>query len=447
MIGVIACSGGMEALVQWLAHRVRSRRGGRLLGWLMGLIIFFDDYANCLLVGTTLRPFTDRLRISREKLSFIVDATGAPVATIAIVSTWIGYQLSQLEATGFIASGQVYDFFLRMLPYSFYSYFTVAFVFLNALLERDFGPMYWAELRAARDGLPLRPGAVPLMDADAMMPPSRRAAASPAGLVVALGSVVVIIIAVLAGLYLSGRAALGPDAAGANLRQILGASNPYQVLLWASFGAGFFAILASLALRVLSVGQAVDAWVAGVRSMMMAMIILVLAWTLGTLCREYLYTGPWLASQFQPPAVVMPAAIFLLCCLVSLATGTSFGTMAIVFPVATPMVWAATTPELIPDVAQAEVIRVASLAAVLSGAVFGDHCSPVSDTTILSSMASAADHIDHVRTQMPYAIVCAAVALLCGYVPATRGVSPVVSLAVGIFVLAGVLRVWGRPVR
>lgn len=443
MIGVISRSGGMEALVRILVRRVRGRKGGMVAGWLLGVLIFFDDYANCMLVGSTLRPFTDRLRISREKLSFIVDSTAAPVATIALVSTWVGYQLSQFADAGVVPASKAYDLFLHCLPYSFYSIFAIVFVFLVSVTERDFGPMLAAERRAVSMGRVLRDGAKPLTETELASGdpvPDR-----PVAILVPAVTIPVMIGLVLYGLYSSGRAALGAAAATASLRDILGNADAYQALLWASFGGGFLAIIMARLLGLLTLARAIEAWVAGCRSMMMALIILVLAWTIGDVCRNYLFTGPWLVARLHPPPLLIPAAVFLASSVISFSTGTSFGTMAIVIPVAAPMVWAATGDASGFDPAMAASIRYATLASVLSGAVFGDHCSPLSDTTILSSIASAADHIDHVRTQLPYASLCATVAILVGYLPAGFGVHPAWSLAIGTLVLVAVILFFGRP--
>ena len=446
MIGVISRSGGMEAMVTLLGRRVRTRRGGMLASWLMGVLVFFDDYANCLLVGSTLRPFTDRLRISREKLSFIVDSTAAPVATLALVSTWIGYQLSQFETAHVVPADAVYDLFLHCLPYSFYSIFTLIFVLLIAVAQRDFGPMYRAELRAVRDGLVLRDGARPLSETELLNRAALDPQDVPRAVWVPVAAIITVVLTVVVGLYVSGIAALGPEADTATLRTIIGSADPYQALLWASFGGGFVAIAMATAFGLTSLAEAMDAWVAGCRSMMMALIILVLAWTIGSVCREYLMTGPWLVNRLHPPPQLMPVAVFAASALISFSTGTSFGTMAIVIPVAAPMVWGVTgeSSGLAPEVSA--TIRYAALGSVLSGAVFGDHCSPLSDTTILSSMASAADHIDHVRTQAPYALVTASVAALLGYLPAGFGVTAPAGLLLGTIVLCLIVFLVGRPV-
>jgi Na+/H+ antiporter NhaC len=435
MVGVMAKSGGTRALVGVISRRARTRRSGMVTTWASGLVVFFDDYANCLLVGNTLRPLTDDLKISREKLSYLVDSTAAPVATVALVSTWVGFQIGELE----IVTDSPYQTFLRLLPYSFYSFFTIAFVLAVAASGRDFGPMLAAERRAAGGGGLLRPGAQPLMDRQLTeMAPEEGARNHWLTAVVPIAAVLVI---VCAGLYVSGRAAAGE---GASLREIIGEANSYAVLLWASFGGSAIALAMAIGMRTTSLGAALEAWVSGVRAMVVAVLILVLAWGLGEMCKDYLQTGPWLLSQVSPSPALLPVLTFFLCGLIAFATGSSFSTMAIVIPIAGPMAWALTGEGsgVDPDVAFA--VRHATLAAVLSGAVFGDHCSPISDTTIMSSMASAADHIDHVRTQAPYAAVCGAVAALVGFVPAGFGVPPWLTLPIGIGILLVLLRLLGR---
>lgn len=443
MIGVLSRSGGMEALVRLLARRVKSRKGGMFTTWLLGVLVFFDDYANCLLVGTTVRPFTDQLRISREKLSFIVDSTAAPVATIALVSTWVGYQLSQFADSGVVDASGVYDLFLHCLPYSFYSILAIIFVLLVSVTERDFGPMLVAERRAIQQGKVLRDGANPLTDSE--LSSGEAPGERPRAVVVPLVVIPGMITLVLYGLYSSGVTALGDEAVRASLREILGSADAYQALLWASFGGGFLAIILTVLLRLLPLAKAMEAWVAGCRSMMLALIILVLAWTIGDVCRNYLFTGPWLVARLHPPPHLIPVAVFLASSVISFSTGTSFGTMAIVIPVAAPMAWAATGESAGLDPGVVESIRYATLASVLSGAVFGDHCSPLSDTTILSSIASAADHIDHVTTQLPYACLSASVAAIVGYLPAGFGVHPAVSLIAGVLALAVAIFLLGAP--
>ena len=446
MVGIISKSGGTRALVDAIAARASSRRSGQLTAWFSGMIVFFDDYANCLLVGNTVRPFTDRLRISREKLSYIVDSTAAPIATVALVSTWVGYQIGLFEDTfgndTYGMAGQGYQIFLNVLPYSFYSLFTIAFVAAIAITLRDFGPIAKAEERALRTGAVIRAGAEPLMDKELTeMAPDHPERAHWSTAIVPVVSVLVIVIL---GLYVSGRDALGSAAADADLTTIVGKSDPYAVLLWAAFGGSLVAFVMARWRGTVTMRGALAAWVAGAKSMVMAIFILVLAWALGSMCKEYLMTGPWVLDQVAPSPHFLPVITFAVSGVIALTTGSSYSTMAIVIPIAGPMAWALTGTDAGLDVSTVESIRYATLAAVLSGAVFGDHCSPISDTTIMSSMSSAADHLDHVRTQAPYAAVCAGGAIVFGFLPAGYGISPAISLPLGIIALVAVVRFVGR---
>lgn len=446
MIGIISKSGGTKALVDAIAARASSRRSGLLTAWAAGIFVFFDDYANCLLVGNTVRPFTDSMRISREKLSYIVDSTAAPVATVALVSTWIGYQIGLFEDVfgneTYGLAGKGYDIFLSILPYSFYSFFTIAFVFALAVTLRDFGPMARAEKRAFETGQVVRLGGQPLMDQElTMMEPERPDAAHWTTAMVPVLAVVAIVII---GLYASGRQALGAEADSAGVRQIIASADSYAVLLWASFGGSIIAFVMAVGRGAVSMGGALDAWVGGLKSMTLAVLILILAWALGTMCKDYLFTGPWLVSLVRPSPHLLPMITFFVSSVIALATGSSFSTMAIVIPIAGPMAWAITGADagISPEVVEA--IRYSTLGAVLSGAVYGDHCSPISDTTIMSSMSSASDHMDHVRTQAPYATLCALAAGIIGFLPAGYGISPFITIPLGIAVLVALLWILGR---
>ncbi len=443
MVGIISASGASNALVDIIAKRAHSRRAGMLTAWAAGIVVFFDDYANCLLVGNTVRPFTDRLRVSREKLAYIVDSTAAPVTTIALVSTWIGYQAGLFDNVDELGKGHGYSHFLSALPYSFYSFFTIFFVFLIAWSRRDFGPMLEAERRAFHDGHLVRPGGQPLMDRELteMAENSRREGAHWLGAAVPVASVILITII---GLYMSGSSS--PDLPdGAGLREIFASADSYAVLLWASFGGCIIAATISLIRRDLTFNQTMESWIAGVKSMVMAALILVLAWALGAMCKDSLLTGDWVISTVSPSPHFLPVITFTVSAIIALATGSSFSTMAIVIPIAAPMAWQLTGDAgLSPHVI--ESIRYATLAAVLSGSVFGDHCSPISDTTIMSSMASASDHVDHVRTQMPYALFCAGTAGIVGFLPAGWGISPLITVPIGILVCVAAVYGMGRPV-
>jgi Na+/H+ antiporter NhaC len=444
MVGIVTRSGGSQALVDAVSHRVRTRRSGMLASALAGIVIFFDDYANCLLVGNTVRPFTDARRISREKLSFLVDSTAAPISTLALVSTWTGYQLGLIGDAGVELPAGAYGTFLAMLPYSFYPIFMLAFVFIIAASQRDFGPMLAAERRALSTGQLVRPGSSPLQDKELteMRPEDGRVLHWQNGAI----PIAVVIITVIAGLYFVGARALGDGAANASLREIISASGDeaFKVLLWASFGGGVVGLLTALVTGALTIDQSVDAWISGVKAMTMAILILVLAWAIGDICKNHLLTGPWLLSQVRPSPHWLPVITFVVSGFIALATGSSFSTMAIVIPIAAPMVWAVTGDGSGMSDAAVWSSRYATLAAVLAGSVFGDHCSPISDTTVMSSMACAADHIDHVRTQMPYAVLCGGVAAAVGFVPSGFGISPLITLPIGIGLLAAAVFLLGR---
>lgn len=448
MVGVMARGGLTDGLVQALVRRVGGRRGGQVATTGMGTMIFFDDYANTLLVGTTMRPLTDRLRISREKLAYLVDSTAAPIATLAVISTWVGFEVgliqSALTALG-EDPGTAYTFFLRSLPYGFYPWLTLLCVYLIAATGRDFGPMRRAELRALETGQVLRPGARPASEtlgSDLPAGEQRAAAVAPA---LGLLPVVTVIATTALGLVLGGRErAIAAGIADPGVRQVLDHADSFAVLMWAAILGALVAVVVTVAMRRLDLRRAVDGFVDGCRAMLIAVAILLLAWSLSAVC-EQLHTAPYLVEVCSGAlsARVLPVVTFLLAAAVSFATGTSWGTMAILMPLVFPLGAVLPAAEGLPA-ATASGIHLASVSAVLAGAVFGDHCSPISDTTIMSSLASGSDHIDHVRTQLPYAALVGAVAIVCGYLPVGWGVAPWLSLLVGGAIVVGCVLILGR---
>ncbi len=445
MVGVLSRSGATEGIARALAVRVRGRRGAQTATGLLGLLIFFDDYANTLLVGNTMRPLTDRLRISREKLSYLVDSTAAPVTTLAVISTWVGFEIGLIQdALALQGSAEsAYAFFLRSLPYGFYPILALVFLFLVAGTGRDFGPMLAAERRAAATGRLLRDGAQPAADVSALQCELPEAQRAHPGL--ALAPILLVVCVTVGGLGWDGwQKARAAGIATPSLREVLNAADSFAVLMWAALSGACASVLLARAARLFALRDAIEAWLAGARAMLIAMVILVLAWSLSAVCAA-LQTGPFLVDACRGvlSAHALPALSFLLAAVVSFATGTSWGTMAILMPIVFPL--GAVLPPLAGlDAAHAAHIHLAAVSAVLAGAVFGDHCSPISDTTILSSMAAGSDHIDHVRTQLPYALVTAAAALLCGYLPAGLGIDPWWPLAGGAAALAALLACCGR---
>lgn len=445
MVGVMARGGLTAGVVRALATRVGGRRGGQMATTGMGTVIFFDDYANTLLVGTTMRPLCDRLRISREKLSYLVDSTAAPVATLAVISTWVGFEVGliqdSLAALG-RESGQAYTMFLRSLPYSFYPWLTLLFVYLIAATGRDFGPMRTAEQRAVSTGAVLRPGSVPASDTLGAGGLDNDKVVHP---ILGLLPVLTVILTTGVGLIMDGRRAAAEAGLGElGLREILNYADSFAVLMWAAILGALVSIAVVVIRRSLGLREAVDGFVEGCRAMLIAVSILLLAWSLSAVCEE-LHTASFLVEICRDglSARFLPALTFLLAAAVSFATGTSWGTMAILMPLVFPL------GALLPEaeglgLATSTGIHLASISAVLSGAVFGDHCSPISDTTIMSSLASGSDHVDHVRTQLPYALSVGGVAILCGYLPTGWGLPPWVGLLIGAALVIGLILILGR---
>lgn len=437
MVGIITRNGGMGSIVRLVVSRAKTAVGGQIAVWLMGLMIFFDDYANTLVVGNTARPITDHLKISREKLAYIVDSTAAPVVCVALITTWIGYQVSLIDdamaGIDALAGTQAYAVFLHTIPYSFYPILAVVFVFAVAVMDRDLGPMYKAE-RRAREGrvTSWAAGALPAMHGDTLEPKD----GIPMRAINAFVPILVLIGGLGVSMYVTGE--------GDTIRDIIGSSDPYKAMMWASFVGALVAAAMSIGQRILSAHETVDAWYGGARATLFGMIVLVLAWSMSAVTQDMNAKGYLISVLGEAlPVALVPAVVFVLAAITSFATGTSWGTMGILVPLVIPLTWAVLTVNGYTGEAEMHVLY-SSISCVLAGAVWGDHCSPISDTTVLSSIASGCDHIEHVRTQMPYALIVGAVAVLLGTVPCGFGVPPWVGMIVGAVLLVGILRYFGR---
>ncbi len=444
MVGVISRSGGTQGIVEKLSKFANNSRGGQLATWAMGLLIFFDDYANTLVVGNTMRPFTDKLRISREKLSYIVDSTAAPVASIALVSTWVGFQVGLIDQA-FVNLGlemNAYNTFLQSIPHSTYSILALIFVFVIAVTLRDFGPMRKAEMRAIKHGKVLRDGAQPIADSASL--DLQAAEDTPKRWYNAIIPISLVIIITLVGLYVDGKNSLGDAAAGKTLGQIFGAANSFHILMWASFTGLFVASLLAVSQKLLSLNETVNAAISGYKSMLLAAMILVLAWSMGNICKD-LHTADYViaATRGILSPHFIPVVTFLLAAFISFSTGSSWATMAILTPIVVPIAVQLPLEAGITGSLNHDII-LGAIGAILSGSVLGDHCSPISDTTILSSMASAADHVDHVKTQLPYALAVGFISCLVGYIPTGWGFSAAISLLLGTVLLVALVRFAGK---
>ncbi|WP_218830518.1 Na+/H+ antiporter NhaC family protein [Rubrivirga marina] len=440
MVGIIQKNGGTQGVVNAIVRWASTPKRGQTATGLLGLTIFFDDYANSLIIGNTMRPVTDRLRISREKLAYIVDSTSAPVASLALVTTWIGFEVGLINEAvagipGLTLDG--YGIFLESILYRFYPILALFFVFVIAFTDREFGPMYDAEHRARTTGAVLGPGAkvdAAAEDSELFAPPPDK----PHRGFNAILPVLVLVFGVIVGLWVTGE--------GDTIREVIGSADSYKALMWSSLAGVLTAVLLSVGQRILTLDETLDSWYEGLKSMLFAMIILVLAWSLSA-TTDVLHTGDYLGTALSaalPPGIV-PALIFVLAALTAFATGTSWGTMGILMPLVVQLMWGVMDANGLADPEHFYLLY-SAVSCVLAGAVWGDHCSPISDTTILSSMASGCDHIEHVRTQLPYALLVGLVAIGLGTIPTGFGFPWWLSLLLGAGVLLAVLWFFGKPI-
>ncbi len=432
MVGILSRSGGTAGIVAIMERFAKGRKGASFMAWLLGVAIFFDDYANTLIVGQTMRPYTDKMKISRAKLAYIVDSTAAPVASIALVSTWIGFELGLLKDASEMLGMQTDAFmlFLHALPYHFYSFFTIVFVLAIALRDRDFGPMRAYEQQALKDIDSSRVEGIEPEQLSESQFVTDSARARDAW--IAVVPIVLVILATLVGLYYSG---LQTAPEGSPLFVIIGEANSFQVLLASSFVGVLAGALMALIMAKKSLTDVTEGLFEGMRSMLPTMIILTLAWCLGDVCNRIgtadVIIG--LASE-NMPVLLLPATVFLLAAIIAFATGTSWGTMAILIPIAIPLAHHFAVAEATDGIHAMHLVY-GTIGAVLAGATFGDHCSPISDTTVMSSLASQCNHIAHVRSQIPYAAMSGGVAILVGYLPAGFDMPPWVGLILGMGIL------------
>lgn len=451
MVNLITKNGGMKGVVNLLSKYASNARSGQLITWFMGLVIFFDDYANTLVVGNTMRPVTDRLKISREKLAYLVDSTAAPIASIAFVTTWIGAELSYIQ-DGINVIGlqeNAYMVFFNSLAYSFYPVFTLVFILFIIIRGVDYGPMFKAEYKARNaDILPQDEkfsfsNELNKLEVDEHIRGRWFNAVIP---------VLVIIFGTLAGLVTTGwDAAVWNDesiAFGRKISVTIGNADSYTALLWSSLSGVLVAMLLTLGQRILSLKESIDSLINGFRTMLTAVLILILAWSVA-LITEHMHTATFISNSMLEMSLspyLVPAITFILAALVSFSTGSSWGTMAILYPLILPATWLITEDSGL-DYDSSMLIFYNVVACVLTGSVLGDHCSPISDTTILSSLASSCNHIEHVRTQLPYALTAGSVAIVAGTIPSAYGVSSYILYPAGLLILYVLLYFMGKKVR
>jgi Na+/H+ antiporter NhaC len=469
IVAIISKNGGMQGVVNRLIRFAQTRRSGMLTTYFLGIAIFFDDYANTLVVGNTMRPVTDKLKVSREKLAYIVDSTAAPIAAVAFITTWIGAELTyisggveKIKAQGGEIAESAYGIFVSSLSYSFYPIFTLFFVFFLLYKQRDFGPMLKAERRAVNEEV--KTDSVTNKELEEFNPVNDTKIRSFNAII----PILVLITGTFIGLVYTGLTGTAVELAKGKIEVVnsvwssidlmkdgevgffrklgvvIGNADSYAALLWASLSGLSVAIFLTVGQRIMSLKDTMGAVLVGINTMMPAVVILILAWSLAGVT-EGLSTAEFLKNFFGSDfeqVWLIPALTFVLSAFIAFSTGSSWSTMALMYPLVIPLSFAVAGDLMGHE--EAMLIMYNTIASVLAGAVLGDHCSPISDTTILSSLATSCDHISHVRTQMPYALIVGAIALFIGIIPGALGVPSYVTIPIGIGVSFGVIHFFGR---
>ena len=450
VINLVAKMGGAKAIAEALAKKAKTAKSAQLITWFLGICVFFDDYANSLIVGPIMRPVADKMKISRERLAFIIDATAAPIAGLAIISTWIGLEVSLIsegfESIGVEASG--FGVFLQTIPYRFYNILILAFIVITIITLREFGPMRKAEISARKlKDLTNEEVAVTSSHMDELEP-KEGVKLSIWNAIVPIGA---LIISAIVAFYYSGYSSImaGDDIAikaivtnsplsFKAILEVFAASDASIALLQSALFSTVVAIVMAVWKKIFTISEAIEVWIDGMKGLIITGVILILAWSLGSVIKE-LGAAEYLVEALNGaiPAFLLPSLIFILGAIISFSTGSAYGTMSILMPLAIPLAY-----KINPEMS----FVIVSTSAVLTGAIFGDHCSPISDTTILSSMGAGCSHIDHVKTQMWYALFVAAITILFGYIPAGFGLPIYIVLPMSCVALFIGVMIFGKKV-
>ncbi len=409
LVALINKSGGSRAFGNWAVKHIKSRAGAMFATFVLGVLIFIDDYFNCLTVGSVMRPVTDSHNVSRAKLAYLIDATAAPVCMIAPISSWAAAVASYAE------DGQGLKLFIQAIPYNYYSLLTFVFIIAIVFLKIDYGPMKLHEMNAVLNG--------DLYTSGERVDNADEEQGNPKGKVIdlILPVVILIITCVFALVYNGG------IFDGSNFIDAFSNTDATVGLPWGGLIALIITIIYLICRRVISFKEAMECIPEGFKAMVPAIIILTFATALknmtGLLGAKY-FVADLMNGAAAGLASFLPAIIFLVACGLSFATGTSWGTFGILIPIVTAIFPADTK------------LLIIGISACLAGAVCGDHCSPISDTTIMSSAGAQCDHINHVNTQLPYAITVAAISFIC-YVIAGFVQNAVIMLAIGAVLTLG----------
>ena len=443
MVEVLRCTGGFAVLAGRLVRRINSPRKANIISQLFCTLFFFDDYANALISGPVLQTMTDKAGLSRARLSYIVDSTAAPVAGIAVVSSWVAVEVSVIDEglalAGLGMSG--FELFLHSIPYCFYCLFALAFMLLSSVMGREYGPMLTAE-REARRARREKAADAEAENAPADKRDGRR-------VFVCVFSVALLLVTAMLSFYTSGRAEaveLGLIAPGApftlaTVSTAVAQADTIFLVLRAALLCGLAAIALAKLLGLSTVGEGIKAWLHGAEALMPTIVILLLAWSLADVVKN-LGTVYYVVEIISAgvPAFLVPSLIFVCCCLISFASG-SYGCMFMVMPMAIPIASAVVGAE---NLSGDSSFLLLCVALVLSGSIFGDHCSPMTDCTVLAALGSGCNIMEHVRTQLPYAMTVAAVTIVFGTLLTALGMSVWLSLALGCAAMAALLLVIGK---
>lgn len=436
LVGIMKTGGGIDAVVQWITKKITSAKSAMAFTEVAGFLIFFEDYVNTLVVGTTMSPITEKYRISKEKLSYIVDSTAAPIACIAGISSWIAYMVGQI-GTQFNDLGigvSPYVTYLKSIPFILYNIAALALLTFVVLSGRDFGPMLTAERRARKEGKILRDDAKPLINPNQVeegpVPETPRRLLNFVFPLLSLVCLIFFLLLVTGG---------WPSASVATA---MGEGSSSKALVYGAFGAVFLTLVLYRVQGISNWGSLFKGYMEGMRSIFYGTLILIFAWGIGSMVKQVQTAGyiVSLTSEALSPGWV-PLITFVIGAVVAFCTGTSYGTMAVLMPIVVPLVHAISAGAGMDPMAY----MVPTIGAVFAGAVWGDHSSPISDTTIMSSMFTGSDHMDHVNSQIPYALL-AALGAASGYVGVALGLPAAANIAIALVVTLVVFRLVSSPV-
>ena len=422
LVALLNKAGGSAAFGAWAKTHIKTRGGAMFATFLLGVLIFVDDYFNCLTVGSVMRPVTDSHRVSRAKLAYLIDATAAPICMIAPISSWAA------AVSGVVEDYSGFDLFIRAIPFNFYSLLTIVMVLFLCKTGMDYGPMRRHELNAIRNNDLFTEGEQPEAVEEVSNPRAK--------VIDLLLPIIVLVVLCVSGLVYSGYLN-GAD----NFIDAFANCDAFFGLPWGAIVALVFTVIYFVLRRVISFKDAMSCIPQGFCAMVPAILILTFAWSLKSMTdslgakyfvRDFVYNNAESLQNF------LPAIVFLIGCGLAFATGTSWGTMAILLPLGINMAYGFGVSEAI------------TIAAVLSGSLFGDHCAPISDTTVMSSMAGGCNHIDHVRTQIPYALLAAVASfiayLIVGVTQMAAGIALPVALAILVVLFLLATRLFGKKI-